>query len=131
MTRVSWVLLWRLIPHRCEAFIARGPLSLGCAVQRAVRRPFRVGPVSALVPMHMSISVSRVFGLVVLALAGSSALASAQTSDPDQPARFETDVVVTAEWSETPVNQVPASVVVIGQAKLQTLPVVQPTSPRC
>ena len=57
--------------------------------------------------------------LAVITLAASCALAARR------PTRCETEVVVTAERSEAPVNQVPASVIVIGKEKLQTLPVVQ------
>ena len=64
--------------------------------------------------------------LAVITLAASCALASAQSpSPPADPTRCETEVVVTAERSVAPVNQVPASVIVIGKEKLQTLPVVQ------
>ena len=76
---------------------------------------------------YMSKAVFRDFSLAVITLAASCALASAQSpSPPAEPTRFATEVVVTAERSETPVNQVPASVIVIGTEKLQTLPVVQP-----
>lgn len=52
-------------------------------------------------------------------------VAQAQT-ERGVPERFETEVVVTAERAETPANQVPASVVVIGKDALQAMPVVQP-----
>ena len=80
----------------------------------------------ALVFTDMSQAVFRASSLAVITLAASCALASAQSpSPPADPTRCETEVVVTAERSVAPVNQVPASVIVIGKEKLQTLPVVQ------
>ena len=73
----------------------------------------------------MNCVVCGVRGLLVGALLA-PVLAQAQSPAPAQPGRFETEVVVTAERVETPVAQVPASVVVIGREALQAMPVVQP-----
>ena len=67
------------------------------------------------------------FVLAPVVCAAMASAASAQTpADPAAPGRFETEVVVTAERAETPVNLVPASVVVVGRDALQAMPVVQP-----
>src|SRR5207249_3905020 len=46
---------------------------------------------------------------------------------PTDPARFNTEIVVTPERGETPRSLVPASTVVIDAASLQALPVVHPS----
>lgn len=73
----------------------------------------------------MNTCVSRVRG-VLLGVLLTPVLALAQSPAPSQPGRFETEVVVTAERVETPVAQVPASVIVVTRETLQALPVVQP-----
>jgi iron complex outermembrane recepter protein len=61
------------------------------------------------------------YGLLITALAASAA--AAQTPDPP---RFNTDVVVTPERSETPRALVPAATVVIDRETVATLPAVVP-----
>src|SRR5437867_6360063 len=69
--------------------------------------------------------------LIITVFLAVSTAASAQAQNPQpppsDPARFNTEIVVTPERGETPRSLVPASTVVIDAASLQTLPVVHPS----
>jgi len=73
----------------------------------------------------------RILLLVLVALV-SAPIVYGQTSDqnsrpPTDPARFNTDIVVTPERGETPRNLVSSSIVVLDDATIATLPVVHPS----
>jgi outer membrane cobalamin receptor len=69
--------------------------------------------------------------LLITVLVAGSTTASAQAQNPQptptDPARFNTEIVVTPERGETPRSLVPASTVVLDAASLRALPVVHPS----
>jgi iron complex outermembrane receptor protein len=69
--------------------------------------------------------------LLITVFVAASTAASAQAQNPQppptEPARFNTEIVVTPERGETPRSLVPASTVVLDGASLPALPIVHPS----
>jgi len=77
--------------------------------------------------MRYPIALSCFITVLVAGAATSSAQAQNPQPAPTDPARFNTEIVVTPERGETPRSLVPASTVVLDGASLLALPVVHPS----